>query len=113
MQISRLRHRVSLQRLLPGSPAQDAGGVPDEQWTTLFTCWADVAPLRGRELVAAQQVASEVTGTVRIRYRSDFQLTSKDRVLFDTRVYDVVSVVNHDERNREVILYVRENVNDG
>lgn len=113
MQIGRLRHRVAVQRLLPGSPEQDAGGVPDEQWTTLFTVWGEVAPLRGRELLTAQQISSEVTGTIRIRYRSDYTITGKDRCLFDGRTYDIIAPVNPMERNRELILYVREGSNSG
>lgn len=113
MQAGKLRHRVSIQRLTPGSPEQDAGGTPDESWATIFSAWAEVAPLRGRELIAAQQVASEVTGTVRLRYRADFSITAKDRVLFGTRTYDILAVVDTMERHIEWLLYVREGTNAG
>jgi SPP1 family predicted phage head-tail adaptor len=113
MQAGKLRHRVTIQRLSAGSPGQDAGGTPDDGWGALFTCWAEVMPLRGRELVAAQQVHPEVTGTIRIRYRADYPLTSKDRAVYDSRIYDILAAINVEERNREVLLYVKEGPNAG
>lgn len=113
MRIGQQRHRVSIQRLTAGSPQQDAGGSPDENWTTLFTVWAEIAPLRGRELLAAQQVSTEVTGTVKMRYRADYTITGRDRVLFGSRVYDILAPVNILERNNELVLYVREGTNNG
>lgn len=113
IQVGRLRHRVTIQRLVAGSPQQDAGGAPDETWTDYATVWAEVAPLRGRELFAAQQVASEVSGTIRIRYRSDLSITSRMRCVFGARNYDILAVVDPMERHIEQILYVRELINSG
>lgn len=106
-----LRHRITVQRLVAGSPSQNAIGEPDESWTALATRWASVDPLKGRELIAAQQVASEVTGVIRIRHLAG--VTSKMRVVFGARNYDVLAVVNPDERNRETVMYVRELTNNG
>lgn len=106
-----LIHRVSIQSLTPNSPSQDPGGVPDEDWVTSFSPLAAIEPLRGRELLAAQQISSEVTGTIKIRYRADKTVTAKNRVLFGTRVYDIVAVINPEERNEELVLYVREGAN--
>jgi SPP1 family predicted phage head-tail adaptor len=103
-----LRHRISLQRLTEGSPNQDAGGVPDDSWVTLFSAWAEILPLRGRELIAAQQVNSEVTGTIRLRQNAGNTVTAKDRVLFGTRTFDILAAVNPRELGVEWLLYVKE-----
>lgn len=106
-----LRHRVTIQQLVAASPDQDAGGVPDETWTDLKTVWAAVEPLRGRELIAAQSTNSEVQGTIRIRYRAG--VTPRMRCVFDSRYYDILAVTDHLERNKELVLMVREGVNNG
>lgn len=106
-----LRHRVTVQQLVAGSPQQNAGGEPDETWTDLVTRWASIDPLQGRQLVAAQQVNSEVTGVIRMRYLST--VTSRMRCVFNSRYYDILAVVNPLEQNEETVLYVREGPNNG
>jgi SPP1 family predicted phage head-tail adaptor len=113
MRAGQLRHRVTIQRLVEGSPQQDAGGTPDDAWSEYFTCYAEVAPLRGRELIAAQQVNSEVTGTIRIRYRDDKTVTTAMRAVFESRNFDILAVVDPLERHRELVLYVKEGPNVG
>lgn len=112
---AQMRNRVMLQNPPDtdgSSPtAQDAGGVPSGAWTDFAECWAEIMPLKGRELIAAQQVNSEVTGTMRIRWRDG--VTSKMRAVFRTRVFDILAVVNTKERNREIMLYVKEGPNLG
>jgi SPP1 family predicted phage head-tail adaptor len=107
-----LRHRVTIQELVAGSPQQNSGGEMDDTWTDVATVNASVEPLRGRELIAAQTTNSEVTGTIRMRYRSG--ITSKMRCVLDgTRYFDILGVVNTMERNRELLLSVREGLNNG
>lgn len=111
MRAGKLRHRLAIQALVPGSPAQNSSGEPDETWTTLATVWAAIEPLKGREFLAAQQVSSEVTGKITIRYYAG--VTAKYRFLYGARIYDIVAPVNVDERNVEMQFYVREGPNNG
>lgn len=107
----RLDKRVTIQQLVPASPDQDAGGEPDEIWTDLKTVWAAVEPLKGREFLAAQQVNAEVTGQIVIRKRAG--ITPKMRCSYDSRIYDIVAVVDPGEEGEMLILYVREGANAG
>ena len=102
MQSGKLRHPVVLQ---VRTTSRDHGSVI-ETWGTLASVWAEVRPLEGRELYAAQQVNAELTTQIRIRFTQNFNTIN--RVLFGSRVYDVLSVVNPDERNRELVLQCRE-----
>ena len=111
MRAGKLRHRVTIQALVAGSPQQDAGGEPDNAWTEVKTVHASVDPLKGRELIAAQQTASEVTGIIKIRYRSG--IDSSMRCVFGSKIYDILAVVDPEERHIELWLYVREGVNRG
>ena len=108
-----LRHRLTFQTK---SSATDALGQPLNTWADAFKCWGDVAPISGRELMAAAAVQSEVTHSISVRYRPELQ-NPKDvaamRVLFGSRVFDIKASMNQDERNRLVILQAAEGMSDG
>ena len=108
-----LRRRIAVQRRDVG---QDSTGQPVETWATLFMAWADIAPLNGKELMAASAVQSEVTHEISVRYRpelSDPKTVAQYRVLYGTRVFNIKASLNQDERNRVVILQAAEGLNNG
>ena len=49
----KLRHRLAIQS---GTPTQGEYGEVTNAWATDVTVWGSVRPLRGQELVHAQQV---------------------------------------------------------
>jgi SPP1 family predicted phage head-tail adaptor len=55
MKAGQLDQRISVERLQGGV---DELGQPIEAWAPLFTCWAAVEPLPGREYLAAQAAVS-------------------------------------------------------
>lgn len=111
MRAGNLRHRVTIQQLVAGSPNQNAGGEPEEAWSDVATVYGAIRPLKGREFLSAQQTSSEVTGVIDMRYRAG--ITSKMRCMFGERLFDIVSVVDPDERHIRLELSVRELANDG
>lgn len=58
MEIGKLRHRVIIQQNIQ---VQDSEGVMTENWVNLATVWASIELLQGRELLAAQAIAAEVS----------------------------------------------------
>ncbi len=103
-----LRHRVTIQRK---TATVDTHGGPIETWETVCSISASIEPLQGREFIAAQAVNAEITGKIRIRYRSD--ITASMRVLFGAKIYNILSVINPAELNRELVLMVSEGLNEG
>lgn len=77
-------------------------------WVDYATAWAKVKPLSGIELWKAQQINALVTHNVNIRFRSG--VLPDMRVTFKGRVLNIVSVVNDEERNREMDLVCMEHV---
>ena len=106
-----LRNRVTIQQLATGSPDVFPSGEPDAAWTDVKTVWAAIEPLRGRELLAAQQIASEVSGTITIRYRAG--VTAAMRVSFRSRYYEILAVIDPEERQRELELMCKQGVTEG
>ena len=97
IQAGKLRHKISIQ-----SKASTRNGYNevDDTWSTDFTTRASITPLSGRELTEAQQVNSEVTHKVVTRYREP--VSSAQRILFGSRIFHIVSVINPEERNGEL-----------
>jgi len=109
MMIGQKNRRVTLAR---ATTTTDGGGDIVTAYATVATgVPASVEPLRGNELFTAQQVASEVTHRIRIRYAAKWSdLTAKDRVTLASRNFDVLSVLNVNERNRELEIMAKEHI---
>lgn len=104
MQAARLRQRITFESQ---SSSKDSFGQPVQSWSTVLTCWAAVEPLSGRELMAARQVASEITHRVIVRYQAALAVprtVMAYRVNFGGRYFDIREALNVEERDREVHL---------
>lgn len=99
MQSGRLRHRITIQE--PVESSDGMGGVTTT-WNTFATIWANIRPLRGREYIAAQQTQSGITHKIEIRYLEN--LTPKKRVKWNSRYFDIESVLDVFERNKQMDL---------
>ena len=107
MRVGRLRHRIEIQK---NSPTRDSYGEKSDNWQTESggTRWAAVEPLSGRELERAQQLNAEATVQVSMRYYDG--LTTEHRILHKTRTLEILSIVNRDDRNIELLLLCKEAV---
>lgn len=102
MRAARLRHSVVVQRK---SGDRDDYGAPTGTWVVLATRRAAIEPLNGKEYFANSGEDTKVTTRIRLRYDPALaDLTPADRVLDGTVVYNIQSVINPTERNRELIL---------
>jgi len=57
-------------------------------------------------MLQADQMQAETTIRVRIRYNSSVE--PEDRIWFGTRILEIVSIINFDERNRHMELLCKE-----
>jgi SPP1 family predicted phage head-tail adaptor len=103
MRIGELRHRVVLQKK---EITEDELKQQSEVWTEITTIWAAIEPLSGREYFAAKQVNAEISARITIRYRKG--ITPDMRMVFDGRVFEVISIVNPKERCGSLVLMCRE-----
>jgi SPP1 family predicted phage head-tail adaptor len=68
-------------------------------WADVLTTWAHLMPSPGGETYLADQLTVVNTTSFMIRYRTD--INEKMRVLFDERVYNIVSITEPPEYRRE------------
>lgn len=107
MQSGKLNRRVTIQELLV---SKDQYNADIESWVDLINVWAYIEPLRGREYWQAKQVVAEVTGRITIRYFAG--IDEKMRVVYGDKTYNILAVINPEERNRTLQLLVKEVLND-
>lgn len=104
MRAGKLRHRITLQR---NEPVRNSIGDPIPHWVDYATVNAEVAPLKGREFFDAQQITSELTTRVRIRWLKGVK--AEHRIVFNGRTLEIASPpINVDEKNWELVLMCRE-----
>lgn len=94
-----LRERVTLQSV---STTRDIVGGLVESWATTATLWAKVEPMSARESWYRQQMNASASWKVSIRYRSG--VTSKQRIVWGTRTFEVRGVTDPDNRRRYLEL---------
>lgn len=94
-----LRYRVQFQKR---AAAADGAGNVEGDWTTQFTRWARITPLKGGEEVTARRLQGMQPAIIRVRSDSATQtITPQWRaidVIRDT-TYNVKTISNVDEQN--------------
>lgn len=98
-----LRQRITLQQV---TSTPNSYGEMIESWSDVATVWGAVEPLRGREFFDAEQVQSEISCRVRIRYRSGVGPTMRWK--YGARYLYINAVIDVNERHREIHCMCRE-----
>ncbi|MFZ3116688.1 MAG: head-tail adaptor protein [Variovorax sp.] len=114
MRAGTLRHRITIQRKT--ETVDPVTGYREWTWTDLVTDYpASWLPGPGREFLASEALRSEVQGRFEGRWDPAVaQVTAADRVLWDSKVYDIKAnpLVDATAR-REVTLMVARGLNEG
>lgn len=86
--------------------ATDSFGSATEDWADIVHVRAGVFPLTGSEFFKANEINSEITHRVHIRYVPG--ITPDMRVVLNGRYLMITSVSNYQERNIELQMYCKE-----
>lgn len=119
MRAGDLRRRIQFQQRVV---TLDSFGQQIANWIDVLTnVPANIEPLSGRELIAAQAVNAEVSHRITVRYHPALAnpvTTASMRVIYQaaagvTRYFNLASAMNVDERNRAIELMANEGLNQG
>jgi SPP1 family predicted phage head-tail adaptor len=109
MRAGTLRHRVTFQQQVT---ARDTDGAEIVIWSDFATVWAALEQPPGRvqgregfDNFASQELARADT-LVRIRYREGIH--HKLRIVFGSRIFDILAVAEVETRRREIHLLCEE-----
>ena len=109
--IGKRRHPIVIEH--DASTEQDSAGGFVEDWQPLFerARWGAINPGRGREFESAKAQHAELTHVVTLRYESAIDTAwrqSNIRLKYGERIFNVLTLVNKDERDRELLIYCEE-----
>jgi SPP1 family predicted phage head-tail adaptor len=102
-----MRHRVTLQEL---AEVEDAYGQKIKSWGDRIRLWSSVRPLSGRDTVNAGQLFSTCSHAVVMRYNPGVVADPNFRLLFGSRVLNIVAVLNLSERGKKTVAFCTEQV---
>ena len=106
----KLRHRVSIET--ESIVSDGMGGYTSGGWTSvdgMSSVPAHIMPLSSKEQLDAMKLESVITNKIRIRYRAG--ITSKNRIVFGSRIFNIKGApINWDERNKTLDFLVTEEV---
>ncbi|MCL2665722.1 MAG: phage head closure protein [Defluviitaleaceae bacterium] len=98
----RYRHRITF--FMPPADRDDYG-APSADWKRSATVWASKEPLAGRELYAAMSAETKIETRFRMRWMPGIDETM--RLENDGELYDIISAVDADAANIEIVLYCK------
>lgn len=103
MRAGRLRHAITIQANVVGSPQRTPSGEINAEWGALHTgVPAEWNTLRGNALFAAQQHHAEIVGIWRLRWIDG--ITGDMRILHDGLYYQILFVPPYDRQGRRFEL---------
>jgi SPP1 family predicted phage head-tail adaptor len=107
-----LRDRIVVEEAVP---MQDATGEMVVTWVPRTIVWASIEPLTGREaILLAAQGASQMNTRICMRWSYLLSgMTSSWRLREGSTFYNIKSIINKDNANRELELMCQSGVNEG
>ncbi|NNV07499.1 head-tail adaptor protein [Geobacillus sp. MMMUD3] len=101
------RHRITFQKY--NESAVNENGFPleeNQRWQDIKTVWAMIKTLQGREYYEAATTQNE--NTIRFIVRYTIGINPDMRIKYKGRMFEILSVINDDERNVTMTIVAKE-----
>jgi SPP1 family predicted phage head-tail adaptor len=93
--VAQMNRRVTIQAI---TQTTDGQGGFTESWDDVASVWASIDPMSDYEKFQAQQLQTNTTHKLKMRYYPG--LTTKHRLLFGDRIFNIKGITNPGEENR-------------
>lgn len=107
MNIGDLNRRIEVLKFF--EERDEMGGVAGE-WITVGRVWANIKPQSGTEFLQNQQVNSETTTKITVRFYAG--LTVMHRIRYQEKLYEIISIADDETEHRMTVITAKEIVND-
>jgi len=107
MRAGALQYLIEIQQQIE---ANNEFGEPIVTWQKMANRYASIRPIRGTERYISLEKHAEVTHEIEIRYLADSRFSPKCRIKFRDRIFDIISILNIGERNKQVKILAKEQV---
>lgn len=104
MEAGKLRHSITIQS--PVQSPRDSFGKITTTYSDFYTCHASIQQYTPDEVERAQQLVSEATHIIKIRWFDGIKPTF--RIMYGLRIFNILQMKNIDERNIEIEFRVKE-----
>ena len=118
MQSGNLRKRITIQQR--STSIEPTFGQQVLAWSDLFTAWCEIEAISGQQVAHSQSIYNATTHHITLRYRialANVKQVGSYRAVYVsggvTRYFDIGASLNELERNRSIVLYASEGLNDG
>jgi len=102
LKAGKLRHKLTIQNYT----ITNTYGTVTKTWATYATTWGSIEPLKGKEFFESAKENAELTHRIRIRYTAG--ITTKMRVIWNSKVFEIMAVIDKDEKDTEYELMCKE-----
>lgn len=99
-----MRRVVTIKNVATRVP--DGMGGYTETTTDVPDVWSEVEPLQGNEQLQAMQTGMQRPHRFTMRYRAG--MSAATTLLYGTRTFDIKSVVDPEEKHRELVILADE-----
>lgn len=99
-----LNTKITLSRF---ESHRDSEGFLIEEWVQYAEVFAKFEPLLGREYFAAATITSDAQAKVTLRHMDGIDVA--DRITARGKNWNIQSIQNIQNRNRELLIYVKHN----
>jgi SPP1 family predicted phage head-tail adaptor len=97
------RHVITFQS---PSTTENEYGEPTQDWVDFATVRAGIYPISGKDYISAVELNSEISHKVNIRYYPG--ITPNMRIVFGSRIFQIIAVMNFQEWNKELQIVCKE-----
>lgn len=99
-----LRHQILIQQATYATTGSGSKTIPE--WVTQITCRAAIMPWKSDEIVKDDKLSLETLHRIRIYYQAD--ITPDMRIVFGSRIFNIISILDPSERNVMIDFICRE-----
>lgn len=105
--IGEFKHPIKIQRKVTGV---DEDNIPISEWSDLLSTRAKIKNISGYEKIIAQADTSIDKKRFYIRYKKGLDLTTKDRIFYNNKAYNITYVSDIEDLNKyfEIVCEVVE-----
>jgi len=104
MMAGKLRQRITIQKVVN----TNTYGSVTKSWETYKQVWASIDPIKGKEYFLSDIDNAKVSHRIRIRYLSGMKPSM--RIMYGTRVFEIETIINKEERNIELEIMCMERI---
>lgn len=105
MKYGRFRHKVTVQR---PTITKDARGENVTIWDVVAKFLCEIITKSSDEDSKAMQVSAHATHLIKTRWVANLDVLPNDRLIYGSRIFDIVGVRNVDEYNRQIEIDIKE-----